>query len=147
MTEVDAGLDKIQWGAALTMDIQDAVTAVMECEIHEGYRVDHREWEEIDWEQDLFAQPADGLLDYLAASEDAELVGALRYHLITEGPDVTEYVASMADETIHGAVTLLSGGDPVRWAVSYAVFCTLETVPEEEIVEVEPDGDDDVFEH
>ncbi|MGQ0629839.1 MAG: hypothetical protein ACT4P1_02265 [Sporichthyaceae bacterium] len=142
MTEVNA-----QSGSATVESAEHAVTAVMDCETHEGYRVEHREWEEIDWEADLSATPAEALQSYLAEDEDLELVAMLRFHPITEGPDVTEYVAALADGTIHGVVTAISGGDPVRWAVSHVALCTLDIVPEEEPETYEPDGDDDVFEH
>lgn len=110
---------------------RQAVAAVVKCDTHLAYRVEHRLTEDVVWSDDLPADAETALRAYIEA-EDPDLIGLLHFERARDYSDEVEFVGQFADGSVHGVVTVVGLGEPVRWAVTHAAVCTLEELPEAE---------------
>jgi hypothetical protein len=118
---------------------QDPVEDVVNCDVHEAYTVQFYALEDIDWAQ--AASDADSALAALIGSGEAEVLQQLKFDPRSAFSDQITYAGVLDDGTVHGAVTISQQPQGEVWAVTHAVVCTLEELPEEE--EDEDDEDDE----
>ncbi|GAA0620075.1 hypothetical protein GCM10009547_23250 [Sporichthya brevicatena] len=128
------------------------IDEVVNCEIHEAYRVEFAAIEDVDWAS--YAAPdADNALQVWLGKDteagDTELLNLLKYESRSSFADQVIFAGLFGDGTTHASITASKqpGGDV--WAVTHAVVCTLEEVPPEEAEEEDEFGyleDDDLFE-
>jgi hypothetical protein len=137
----------------MTADMEP-VDAVVGCATHDAYRVEFSSIEDIDWASYQAADAEAALNAFLStgATEvgDAEVLNLLKYEVHSSYSDQVTYAGLFGDGSVHASITLTQQPQGEVWAVTHAVVCTLEEVPEEE-EEEEPQEfahlkDDDLFE-
>ena len=127
---------------------RDPVDDVVNCDIHEAYSVQFHALEDIDWSGAF--PDADAALAALVGEGEAEVIQLVKFEPRSSFSDQVTYAGVFGDGSVHGAVTISQQPQGEGWAVTHAVVCTLEEVPEEE-PEEEGDEygyqeDDDLFE-
>ncbi len=130
------------------------VDQVVNCDIHDAYRVEFLAIEDVDWSGHSAADGDAALQAWLAKNEtevgDTELLSLLKYDTSSAFPDQVTFAGLFGDGTVHASITVTQQPHGEVWAVTHAVVCTLEEVPE---AEEEEEGDefgyledDDLFE-
>jgi hypothetical protein len=132
------------------MSQQDPVDEVVNCDVHEAYAVQFHATEDIDWAAQQATDAEAALAAYVIAGE-TEVLQLLKFEPRSSFADQVTYAGAFGDGTVHGSVTISQQPQGEVWAVTHAVICTLEELPEEEEEEEEDDEfgyleDDDLFE-
>ena len=130
------------------------VDAVVNCDVHEAYRVEFRSIEDIDWTSHAAADAEAALAAWLGKNDtevgDTELLSLLKYDPSSSFSDQVTYAGLFGDGSTHASITISQQPNGEVWAVTHAVVCTLEEVPpppvEEESNEFGYLEDDDLFE-
>ena len=135
------------------MTDEEPVEAVVACATHDAYRVELGSIEDVDWTAQQAPDAEAALNAFLSKGSevgDSEVLNLLKYEAVETFSDQVTYAGLFGDGSVHAAITVAQQPQGEVWAVSHAVVCTLEEVPEEELEEepvLFPDlKDDDLFE-
>lgn len=127
---------------------QDPVDEVVNCDVHEAYSVRFHALEDIDWAAQTAPDGETALAAFIGAGE-VDVSSMLKFDARSSFADQVTFAGAFGDGSVHGAVTISKQPQGEMWAVTHAVVCTLETVPEEEEEEEDEFNyleDDDLFE-
>lgn len=119
------------------MDERSALDQVVDCDVHEAYRVELIYTEDVDWDTNVAAD-ADAALAAWIDAEDPGLVSLLKFERTKEHRYQVDYAGAFDDGTVHASVTVSADYEGAKWAVTNCAICTLEELPESE-----PEEDDD----
>ncbi len=129
------------------------VDAVVNCDIHEAYRVEFKAIEDVDWATHAAADAEAGLAAWLGKNDtevgNTELLSLLKYDTTSAFSDQVTFAGQFGDGGTHASITVSQQPHGAVWAVTHAVVCTLEEVPPAEEEEANEFGfieDDDLFE-
>lgn len=129
------------------------VDAVVNCDTHEAYRVEFLALEDVDWASHVAADADSALQAWLGKGKtevgDTELLSLLKYEARDSFSDQVTFAGLFGDGGVHASITVSQQPSGEVWAVTHAVVCTLEEVPEPEEEEADEFGyleDDDLFE-
>ena len=131
----------------------ESVDAVVGCSTHDAYRVLFASLEDIDWPAQQATDAEAALSAYLSKGPevgDSEILNLMKYEIVDTFSDAVTYAGRFGDGSVHAAITLTQQPQGEVWAVTHAVVCTLDEVPEveeeEEPAEFGYLSDDDLFE-
>jgi hypothetical protein len=130
------------------------IDAVVGCDVHEAYRVEFAAIEDVDWSAHQAPDAEAALKAFLNKGEtevgDTEVLNLLKYETHSSFSDQVTFAGLFGDGSVHASITLSQQPHGEVWAVTHAVVCTLEEVPEEEQEEEANEfgylEDDDLFE-
>lgn len=134
-------------------DIQP-IDAVVGCDVHDAYRVEFAAIEDVDWSSHAAPDAEAALKAFLSKGQtevgDTEVLNLLKYETHSAFADQVTYAGLFGDGSVHASITLSQQPHGEVWAVTHAVVCTLEEVPEEEQEDEANEfgylEDDDLFE-
>ena len=129
------------------------VDEVVNCDVHEAYRVEFLAVEDVDWAAHVAADADAALKVWLGKGEtevgNTDLLSLLKYAPRSSFSDQVTFAGLFGAGSTHASITASQQPNGEVWAVTHAVVCTLEEVPEAEEEEASEFGyleDDDLFE-